>query len=73
MAKIPKTASQAKTKGYQKKSFKHSIGEKKKWVMLKKKGGPWQFTKVATATASGSHTVCYYDPNTGEWDDCHSA
>jgi hypothetical protein len=68
--KIPSTAKQAK-KGYDKVKVKHSTKEKQKWVMLKHKG-KWAFTKAAAATASGSHTVCYYDPNTGFYDDCHT-
>ena len=52
-------------------AVEHSDSEKKKWVMLKQKG-KWGFEKAASATVSGSHTVCYYDPNTGFYDDCHT-
>jgi hypothetical protein len=71
--KVPKTAQQAeKNDTYSKVTAKPSAIEKKKWVMLKQKG-KWQFAKAASATASGPHTVCYYDPNTGFYDDCHTA
>ena len=69
--KIPKTAKHAsKNQKYQKAKAKPSLNEKKKWVMLKQKG-KWEFARAATATASGPHIVCYYDPNTGFYDDCH--
>ena len=69
--KIPKTAKHAsKSKKYQKAKTKPSLNEKKRWVMLKQKG-KWQFARASTATASGPHIVCYYDPNTGFYDDCH--
>ena len=67
--KIPKTAKHAKGK-YQKAKAKPPLNEKKTWVMLKQKG-KWQFARASTATASGPHIVCYYDPNTGFYDDCH--
>ena len=71
MAKIPKTAKHAaKSQKYQKANMKPPLNEKTKWVMLKQKG-KWQFARAATATASGRHYVCYYDPNTGFYDDCH--
>jgi len=67
--KIPKTAKHAlKSKKYQK--VTPPLNEKKKWVMLRQKG-QWHFARAATATASGHHIVCYYDPNTGFYDDCH--
>ena len=59
---IPRTAKAAKKRGYKKVIVNHaklSSEEKKKWAMYK------------PASATGSHTVCYYDPNTKEWDDCH--
>ena len=69
--KIPKTAKHAsKNQKYQKAKAKPSLNEKKKWVMLKQKG-KWQFARAATATAKGHHIVCYYDPNTGFYDDFH--
>lgn len=72
--KIPKTAKQARApkSKYKKATVKHSLNEKKKWVMLKQKG-KWLFARTASATASGPHTVCYYDPNTGFYSDCHTA
>jgi hypothetical protein len=69
--KIPSSAKQSLKKGYAKVKVNHSTKEKQKWVMLKHKG-KWAFTKAASATASGSHTVCYYDPKTGFYDDCHT-
>jgi hypothetical protein len=69
--KIPSTAKLAKKKGYAKVTVEHGVKEKKKWVMLKQRGN-WAFAKAGSATASGSHTVCYYDPNTGLYDDCHT-
>jgi hypothetical protein len=68
--KVPKTSSEAKKKGYTKTTVKHAASERKKWVWLKQKG-KWQFAKAASATASAPHTVCFYDPKTGQWDDCH--
>ena len=60
---IPKTANQAKKHGYKKVAkIKHaalSKTEKKKWALIK------------PGTATKPHTICYYDPNTGEYDDCH--
>jgi hypothetical protein len=69
--KLPKTAGQAKMKGYTKVTVKHSKAEKKKWALVKHKGN-WGFAKAASAAAAGPHTVCYYDPNTGFYDDCHT-
>jgi len=70
--KIPSTAKQAaKKKNYAKVAVEHSDRERSKWVMLKQKG-KWGFEKAASATVTGSHTVCYYDPNTGFYDDCHT-
>ena len=69
--KIPKTAKHAKkNKGYTKIAVKHSTKEKQKWAMVKHKG-KWEFAKAASAKATSPHTVCYYDPNTGFYDDCH--
>jgi hypothetical protein len=57
---IPRTAKEAKDRGYKKAAkVKHaelSAEEKKKWALFK---------------PGARHTVCYYDPNTGEYDDCH--
>jgi hypothetical protein len=36
-----------------------SLSEKKRWTMVK------------LNPSAKSHTVCYYDPDTKEWDDCH--
>jgi hypothetical protein len=69
--KIPPTAKQTLKEGYAKVAVKHSTKEKQKWVMLKHKG-KWAFAKAVTAKPSGPHTVCYYDPNTGFYDDCHT-
>jgi hypothetical protein len=62
---IPRTAKEAKKAGYKPVAkIKHadlSGAEKKKWAMVK-----------AAAPQGGPHIVCYYDPNTGEYTDCHT-
>jgi hypothetical protein len=70
MAKLPKSPKEAKKLGYQKVAMKPSEAEKKKWRMEKHKG-KWAVTPAESAAPNGPHTVCYYDPNTGFWDDCH--
>jgi hypothetical protein len=67
--KIPKTAKEAARRGYEP-ATKPSTSEKRKWALVKNKG-KWAFAKAASATVMGPHTVCYYDPNTGSYDDCH--
>ena len=69
--KIPGTSQLAKKKGYTKVVVRHSIAEKRKWALVRR-GRNWNFAKAATASAAGPHTVCYYDPNTGFYDDCHT-
>jgi hypothetical protein len=69
--KIPTTSQQAKKKGYAKVVVKHSAREKRRWALVKD-SGKWNFVKAASASATGAHTVCYYDPNTGFYDDCHT-
>jgi hypothetical protein len=60
---IPRTATEAKKRGYKEVAkVKHadlSSAEKKKWALVK------------PSAATGPQTICYYDPNTGEYDDCH--
>jgi hypothetical protein len=70
MAKVPKTAKMAKKKGYNKVPVKHSARTKQQFVMLKQKGA-WSFAPAASAKAAGRHMVCYYNPATGFYDDCH--
>ncbi len=70
--KIPQSAEKAANSGYSKKAVVHSTREKQKWVMLKHKG-KWAFTPAASTAPPGPHTVCYYDPNTGFYDDCHES
>jgi hypothetical protein len=69
--KIPTSAQRAKKMGYEKVTVKHSLSEKKKWVLLKQ-GRKWDFVRAASAKATGPHTVCYYDPNTGFYTKCHT-
>lgn len=73
--KIPATSKAAEGKDYRKVKVKHAGKERKKWVLLKH-GSKKQFEFVRAASASvaaaGSHTVCYYDPDTGFYDDCHT-
>jgi hypothetical protein len=71
MAKIPKTAKQATKAGYKKVSAGHGVGTKQQWVMLKQKG-KWSFASAESAKPAGRHTVCYYNPATGLYDDCHT-
>lgn len=71
MAKIPTTAKLATKAGYKKVSLDHGARTKQQWVMLKQKG-KWSFAAAASAKAAGRHTVCYYDPATGFYDDCHT-
>ncbi len=66
--KIPKTAAQAKKSGYN--SATPSKTEMQSWVMVKQAGN-WDFQKAVSATANGPHWVCYYDPGTGTYTDCH--
>ena len=66
MAAKQKKKSSARSRTYRAKriSISHhelSLLEKKKWAMVK------------LTPSVKSHTVCYYDPNTKEWDDCHEA
>ncbi len=69
--KCPATPSQASKKGYA--ATKASVGRRgeKKWAMIKQ-SGKWSFEKVSSTTVTGSHTICYYNPETGNWDDCHT-
>jgi hypothetical protein len=69
--KVPATPQLAKKKGYAKAVVKHTALEKRRWTMVKQ-SGKWNFVKVASASAAGPHTVCYYDPKTGFYDDCHT-
>jgi hypothetical protein len=72
--KIPKDAKEAKNKDYSKVAMKpHSAKEKKKWVLIKPRKGKSSIVDAASAKATGPHTVCYYDPNTGFYDDCHES
>jgi hypothetical protein len=60
---FPKNAAEAKKRGYKKVPIDHATmghGEKKKWALLK-----------MPTSATGTHTVCYYDPGTGTYSDCH--
>jgi len=68
--KIPPTPKEAKKRGYNKVAVRHGAREKRKWALVKQKG-TWAFAKASAAKATGPHTVCYYDPNTGFYDDCH--
>ena len=72
--KIRTTATQVakKKEGYKKVKVTHSTKERKKWTMIKRKG-KWEFAKAASTKPTGPHTVCYYDKNTGFYDDCHEA
>jgi hypothetical protein len=70
MSKMPKSAAQAKKQRYSVMTVKHSDREKQKWALVKHKR-KWAFRPTASALPSGSHIVCYYDPNTGFYDDCH--
>lgn len=67
---IPKSAKEAENCGYA--AVKPSMREHQKWAMVKHKG-KWAFTLAASAAPAGPHTVCYYDPNTGFYDDCHQS
>lgn len=71
LKKCPATPRQARKDGYAAK--KVSVGRRgeKKWAMIKQKG-QWSFEKVSSTTVSGSHIICYYNPETGNWDDCHT-
>jgi hypothetical protein len=63
---IPKTATHATEQGYKKvnktppvsAAAATSTATKAKWALVQP-GSP--------------HIVCYYDPNTGEYTDCHSS
>ena len=71
--KVPKTAKHAiKSEKYKKLAKKHTDNEKRRWLLLKQKG-KWRLARAASATASGPHTVCYYDPSTGFYDDCYTS
>ena len=72
VTRIPRSAKAARDQGYTKIAGKHSVVEKKKRVLIKKRG-TWSLARAASAAPSGSHTVCYYDPNTGFYDDCHQS
>jgi hypothetical protein len=67
---IPKTAKEATKRGYNRVAVKHSTREKQRWALIKHKG-KWAFAPATSATVTGPHTVCYYDPDTGFYDDCH--
>jgi hypothetical protein len=73
---LPRTAEHAKELGYQKVKPKlnpHGIANpvKKNWTFISSKGvtagalGAW-----GPHPATGTHTVCYFDPATGQYDDC---
>ena len=70
LKKIPKTAALAKKAGYVPAPGTPSKAAMQSWVMVKQAGN-WGFQKATTARASGSHWVCYYDPGTKTWTDCH--
>lgn len=58
---IPKTSKHAAKQGYTKKPMVHAmlpIAEKKNWALVKP-GSP--------------HIICYWDPKTGEYTDCHES
>jgi hypothetical protein len=58
---IPETAEHAVNQGYKKTPIVHAtlpVAEKKNWALVKP-GSP--------------HIICYYDPNTGEYTDCHTS
>jgi hypothetical protein len=66
---IPQTAKEARTRGYK----KHTEAEKAKHVLLTHNGAT---TLVRAATAQvpqGPHTVCYYDPGTKAYSNCHDS
>ena len=67
---MAKKAKRARKPDYEPVTVKHSKLEKQKWAMLKHKG-KWSFAKARAARPPGPHTVCYYDPSTGFYDDCH--
>ncbi|MEA2839914.1 MAG: hypothetical protein QOF41_1244 [Methylobacteriaceae bacterium] len=62
---IPRTAGAARNRGARKarkvNHSKLSASEKKKWVLFKQ----------AAPSTPRSHMICYYNPKTGAWDDCH--
>ena len=71
MARVPRTARAARAhKDYTESKIKPGARERHNWVMLKQQGR-WSFARAASATPIGRHTVCYYDPKTGFYDDCH--
>jgi hypothetical protein len=70
--KLPKSATEARKRGYSKIVVRHSKAEKRKWAWVKHRG-KWAFTPAESAMPQGPHTVCYFDPNTGFYDDCHES
>jgi hypothetical protein len=69
--KIPRTSAQAKKRYDKQLTIEHSTTEKKKWVMVKQRGR-WRFAEAENTRLRGPHTVCYYDPNTGFYSNCHT-
>jgi hypothetical protein len=70
--KLPKSAKDAEARHYIGIAGKHSAAEKRKWVLVKQKRN-WTLARAASSVPTGPHTVCYYDPNTGFYDDCHQS
>jgi hypothetical protein len=62
---IPRTAAAARRGGARKaRRVNHSnlpANEKKKWALVRQ----------APAATAQAHMVCYFNPRTGLWDDCH--
>lgn len=69
---LPKSPTDAIHRGYKKLTKKHSDAEKRKFVLVKHKRN-WSLVRAATAAPTGPHTVCYYDPNTRFYDNCHQS
>jgi hypothetical protein len=76
VAGIPRTSWEAKRDGYPKANVNYdklSEAQKKKWITLGSNDvSHGEIGRIGPRTTSGSHTVCYYDANTGYYDDCHT-
>ena len=73
---VPRTSWEAKRVGHPKADVNYdnlSEAEKKKWITIKlATASHGDIGRIRPRTAAGTHTVCYYDANTGQYDDCHT-
>jgi hypothetical protein len=73
---IPRTSWEAKRDGHTKANVNFnnmSQAQKKKWITIASDHvSHGDLGCIGPRLATGSHTVCYYDANTGKYDDCHT-